>query len=86
MIKVNKDAKKNAIEKAYKEALQQAQSAAERGQSSVVLNYWCPGYSEGYAVLTKMEKQGVKCNNRGFGNTKQHDGSYKFNVSCSISD
>ena len=84
MITVNQKAKNIAIENAYNEALSQAQSAAERGQSYVTLNYWAPNYSDGWNILERVEKHGLKCIEKGFGSRCKGDGSYYFSVSCEI--
>ena len=84
MIKVNQNAKKEAIQKAYNDAIEQAKAAAERGQEYVTVNYWAPGYSEGSDVNSMLREQGVVCQERGFGSYLRRDGSYDFSVRCRI--
>ena len=57
---------------------------AEQGASSYIVNFTLPSCSDGNEVLRKLEQHGLKCNNRGFGNTRNHDGSYDFRISLSV--
>jgi hypothetical protein len=83
-IVVNKVAAEPLITQAYLTSLAHIKKMAEQGASSYIVNFTLPSYSDGNKVLEKLEKHGLKCNERGFGNTRNHDGTYDFRISISV--
>ena len=83
MIRVNKEAEKEAIQNAIVECEKQARAAAESGQRYVTLRYHLPNYTSEVHNFME-EKYGIKCIERGFKSTKQPNGSYSYAVDCKI--
>ena len=81
---VNKNAKKESIQKAIQECIEQATAAAERGQDRVTLRYNVPDYIAASEVMDAMNKEGVYCVVRGFGRSTAFNGSTNAEVKCTI--
>lgn len=81
---IDKNAAKKATEIAIKYAISQAEMAASKGQSQVVINWELPNYSDGNAVQKALEEEGVYCNERGYSVSKNRDGSWTFNQTSTI--
>ena len=45
-----------------------------------------PNYEDGYKVFDKLKNDGIEIQERGFGSSKNTDGSYNFFVSCKINE
>jgi hypothetical protein len=84
MITVNKEAKQKKIDEAYSIALKTITDLANNGQEYFTIHMSLPNSNDGWEVFKRLEEQGVKVLERGFGSYKNSDGSCRFEVSCTV--
>ena len=86
MIKVNKTYSKEIIKEIAQQKINEIQNMANKGQEYFRIQYSCISYSDGGDVLNIIEKEGVECCERGFGSSRNMDGSYNFDVKLKMNE
>ena len=81
---VDKKAAEKAIEDGKKSALEQAQTAADNGSDYVTIRLQLPNLGDADPIMAELEKENVKCVERGFQSGKTETGSWKFAIRCKI--
>ncbi len=86
MIEVNQQAKAGAYLKGVISSYSQIVEQANNGSEYFTVRYDAPSYSIGSDILSGIEEKcgNVKCCERGFGSSLNHDGGYSFTVRMEI--